>query len=195
AVLPDRRSALRFAGAMMIGAVPFAMAGVVAGLPMFRNILLWAGNPEPWGAAGALRGICATFGLEFGLIDESVRYPLKIVSRFAPLALLVAVAWRARRAGRCVDERLPIIAIALFLVLAPGFAVQYVHYLCPLLFLVDIAAGVAYAWAAGAFLAAAYGQFLVSWLPLTTWHTARLGPAAQVFRALACLTIAAPILP
>jgi hypothetical protein len=49
---------------------------------------------------------------------------------------------------------------SLFLILAPGFGVQYILLVTPFLFLVGLAYGLALAWLGGAFLAIRY------WIPL-----------------------------
>jgi hypothetical protein len=55
---------------------------------------------------------------------------------------------------------------ALFLVLTPGFGVQYVVFAAPLICLVDLAAGAWWGWTSGLFIGAVYWIFLASWAPL-----------------------------
>ena len=59
---------------------------------------------------------------------------------------------------------------ALFLVLAPGFGVQYVVFVLPLLCFVDFPEGVLWGWTSGVFIGAVYWMFRVSWMPLQSWH-------------------------
>jgi hypothetical protein len=51
-------------------------------------------------------------------------------------------------------------------VLAPGFGVQYVVFVAPLLCLVDLPEAIIFGCTAGMFLATVYLMFIVSWVPL-----------------------------
>jgi hypothetical protein len=59
---------------------------------------------------------------------------------------------------------------ALFLVLTPGFGVQYVVFALPLLCVADFAEGVRWGWISGLFIGALYWMFRVSWMPLQSMH-------------------------
>jgi hypothetical protein len=68
--------------------------------------------------------------------------------------------------GRMTMPKQAAVGTALFLLLAPGFGVQYVVFAAPLICLVDPEAGAWWGWASGGFLAAVYSIFMISWQPL-----------------------------
>jgi hypothetical protein len=61
----------------------------------------------------------------------------------------------------------------LFLVLAPGFGVQYVVLIAPLLCLADLRQGIAWGWTSGVFIGWVYLIFIDQWWPahasFTSW--------------------------
>jgi hypothetical protein len=86
--------------------------------------------------------------------------------RYAILLSITAVALVSRFRRRMPMTEQTALGAALFLILAPGFGVQYVIYAAPLLCLVDPAEGILWGWTSGVFIGAVYWIFIVSWMPL-----------------------------
>lgn len=77
-----------------------------------------------------------------------------------------------RREGRATLDayELVFLGFALFLVMAPGFGVQYVGCVAAALIAMDIRRGVVVATTTGIFVAAIYADFMVSWYPAHSLH-------------------------
>jgi len=86
-------------------------------------------------------------------------------------------ATAALAAWRVVDRRAPMdaysmaaLSMCLFLILTPGFGVQYVGVVVPLLLALRIRDGFAVASMAGVFIGLIYLSFVTSWSPISTRH-------------------------
>ena len=100
---------------------------------------------------------------------ENGRYV--VVLAVVALAVLSRRRWHVPITGQCA------IGAALFLILAPGFGVQYVAFVTPLLCLVDLGAGIRWGIASGVFIGYVYWFFVVSWNPIESIFSSRGYPA------------------
>lgn len=133
-----------------------------------HNVVGYGSNAEPWGLL---------------LASLLLPVPLSLVRSFARnvaltgLMMAVGAAWY--RYGKYALSLRPIeavfISMSLFLLLAPGFGVQYCLYPLPGLILCAPQRAIAWSLATGAFLVTVYLKFIVSWSPVLGMHT---GPFA-----------------
>lgn len=168
--LHSKREAQRFVLGLGLGIVPF-LPILWAVPPQFaRNALAYSSNQENWGvrvllgAAGAWRGAqpASLFARAYG-----------VLGRLAILGSVAWVAWSFGPSRRLSVAALTALSVALFLVLAPGFGVQYLVYAAPLLFAVSPWRGFRYACVAGLFAAAVYLSFWDGSRPYLTWFDGR----------------------
>ena len=82
--------------------------------------------------------------------------------------ILGASGWNVYTA-RWNAYQLGAIGCALFLVLTPGFGVQYLIYVCPLLFAVSLGWAIGYATLAGVFAGLVYYSFWDHTVPVRSW--------------------------
>ena len=166
--VPNRRALLRLACGLALGMTPFLPPALTAGQAMYQNMMVYNSRPENWGLMAllnrgvespALRGIC-----------QPLREWWMAAGRYVILLAVVGVALLSRCRRKMPLTEQAALGAALFLVLTPGFAVQYVVLAVPLLCFVDFPEGVRWGWASGVFIGAVYWMYRVSWMPLQSWH-------------------------
>jgi len=167
---PNRRAFLRIAAALAIGVLPFVPIAIAAGPVMFRNLVAYNSNLENWGMLLLLRRLTLISSLHafavpaFNWFRADGRYI--VVAGVLGLGLLSRLRWRLPMAEQLA------IGGALFLVLAPGFGVQYVVLVAPLLCLVDLRMGIVWGWISGVFIGWVYWIFMVQyWPPWSTFYS------------------------
>jgi hypothetical protein len=85
-----------------------------------------------------------------------------VAGRYVVLAAVTGVALLSKfRSSRPMAEQAALGA-ALFLLLTPGFGVQYVIFVAPLLCLVDVPEALRWGWVSGLFIGVVYWTFLVA---------------------------------
>lgn len=172
----DRRDVRRFLAGLAVGALPFVPVIVFAGNKFARNALAYTPVSGEWGLMLLLPSRAAEWYYVWG----------KGVLLAAVAALAVA-SWRWRRWDA---YRLAAITLALFLLLTPGFGVQYTVYVVPVLLAVDLRWGSVYGLLAGACLLVAYAGGWAGGLPLES-RMQRLEPPAPLLGLLAWGVLAA----
>jgi hypothetical protein len=166
---PSRKAFLRIAAALAIGVLPFVPFALAGGSAMFRNVVAYNSSPEHWGIPMLLRGIAKVSSLrDFALPMWSW---FRAEGRYIVVASVLASGLLSRSRLHLPMTELMAIGGALFLVLAPGFGVQYVVLIAPLLCLVDLKAGIAWGWISGAFIGSVYSVFMFQWWPALSKFT------------------------
>jgi Glycosyltransferase family 87 len=161
--LTGRKSLARFTAGLALMALPFAVALAAWGQPFAQHVLGYRSSWENWGFAFLLQRWVEDSGhAAFPVALREVFFASGTFVLFAGAAL-VGVA--ARRSGRIDRYEAAALTMALFLIAAPGFAVQYTIYAGPLLFAVSLRWGALYGLAAGGFAAFVYWVFLEPGLP------------------------------
>ena len=172
--------ARRFAAGLAAAVVPFALVLPNAGDALVRNVFRYASSLELWGVQVWIR-MFQTFP---GLGAEghtALVHGYVAAGRFVLGAALVALAVWTWRVGAAPTRALAA-ATALFLLLAPGFGVQYTVYAAPLAFAFSLRWGIGYGAVAGLYLLLVYGDWLVSTVPLeSTYRTMHVGLAFAGF--------------
>ena len=164
ASLPTIRSLARFTVGCLLGLFTFLPSLVGAGQAMYRNMVEYQPNPESWGLLAALNpavdqaAVADPARAIRSWYIENGRYV--VVLSVIALALVSRRRWHLPITGQCA------VGACLFLILAPGFGVQYVAFVTPLLCLVDLGAGIRWGVASGLFIGYVYWRFVVSWNPI-----------------------------
>ena len=168
---PNRRALLRLIAGLAIGLVPFAAPVLAAGPAMYRNMVAYNSNADNWGLLVLLRSVAHIPGLaDFGgAMVEGYR----TAGRYIVIAAIILVALQCKfRASRPMAEQAALGA-ALFLLFTPGFGVQYVVFVAPLLCLVDVSAALRWGCVSGLFIGLVYWTFRVPSLPLASAFVGR----------------------
>jgi len=154
--LPNRRALLLLTAGLSIGAVPFIGPALEAGPEMYRNMLQYNSNADNWGIPLLLRPSGRSLDPEFSptMLDTYLE-----AGRYVILTGVVLVGLLSRFRGKRPMAEQAALGAALFLLLTPGFGVQYVVFAAPLLCLVDLSAALLWGWASGVFIASVYWHF------------------------------------
>jgi hypothetical protein len=185
--LPGRRAFQRFVAGIALGGIPFIPPALAAAGAMYRNMVAYNSRPDNWGIVALLnRGVDSP---ALRPIIEPIREWWLTVGRYLILLSTTGVALLSRFRGRVPMTQQAALGAALFLVLTPGFGVQYVAFATPLLCMADWRTGAWWGWTSGLFIGAVYGTFLVSWMPLQSvlWGMFPLGASALGMPAWAVL--------
>jgi hypothetical protein len=161
---PSRKAFVWFAAGLAIGLTPFVPLVLVAGDAVYRNMLAYNSLPDTWGLTALFAQAASAQGLRG--VFEPLREWWLVSGRFAILLAVAGVGLVSRFRRRIPMPEQAALGTALFLILAPGFGVQYVVFAAPLLCLVDLPAGAWWGWTSGLFIAEVYWIFVVSWAPL-----------------------------
>lgn len=177
------RAAGRYAAGGILGAAPFFWALTTFGADgrraFLEALLLYRSNLEYWGLELFVRWGHTLLDPVFPPLAVLVRGAGDIYAAYGGEVVMLASAMLAARhvllsvrEGRpALDAyQLVFLGFALFLVLGPGFGVQYVGCVIAPLIAVDIRRGVVVATATGVFITTLYAIFMVRWLPAHSLH-------------------------
>lgn len=175
--------AARFTAGMALGALPFVPILIVAGKGFYRNVLAYKSFVDQWGiplfllqsqSSPRLRGIAQEWTAAYS-----------VFGRYLTLLLPLAVAILAARSNRFDRYQLGALTLALFLIVAPGFGIQYTVAVVPLLFAVEVAAASVYSLVAGLFAAIVYFCFWDGKWPAASRFASQLPMAGALFGLIA----------
>jgi hypothetical protein len=161
----ERRRALTFVGACAIWALPFVPIVLDVPRTFYRQMIGYNSNGHRWGLNALLEPL--------GGVHELFR---RRGRHLVILALCVVgyVGGSRRRWSAC---ELTTLALATFLLLTPGFGVQYTVWVLPVLLAVDLRLGALYGTVAGVFLLAVYTQFWTGTWPAYSLFQGPYAPA------------------
>lgn len=166
---PTRRLFVRFVLGLVIAAAPFIPPLILVSDSFFHNVLGYRSQTVRWGVAYLVIEAQSERPLrsEAVVFWQYYRAIALVLIILLPLALGVVNRMRPRldRAALCA------VCLAIFLVLAPGFGVQYLVVLVPLLLVASVRLSVAYGALAGAFLLLTYVCYSIDYAPraMVTW--------------------------
>jgi hypothetical protein len=161
------RDRFRCSAMAALAIVPFLPTILGAGRAFFRNGVAYNSNPDEWGFLFVLRRL-ATVNRLGPIVLPLQGFFLK-TGRWAIFAAAVAIAIAAR-AGRRSAAQATALVLTAFLVLAPGFGVQYTAWVLPILFAVGpLRVAVSYSLVGGAFLLLTYFHFWRGDFPVFSW--------------------------
>jgi hypothetical protein len=171
------RDYVRFMLGVSLGVIPFIPVLIETGAEFYRNAIAYNSNQDNWGIPFLLRNLSTH--------ERFAPFIAPWVERYSSLGrqlILFSVCVAALVFGpsrRLSAWSLTALCLALFLVLVPGFGVQYLVYVAPMLFAVSPWLGFRYACLAGLFVGAVYLSF---WDGSVPYHTQFAGnfPGATV---------------
>ncbi|MDB5289346.1 MAG: hypothetical protein JWL69_587, partial [Phycisphaerales bacterium] len=149
---------MRFAIGVALGVLPFVPILLLAGRSFAANALAYKSRVDLWGVNYFLLQ-AAGGAADSGPLPAAVLF-YRDFGRYLLLALVAAWSIAARLLPRWNRYEVAAVTLAIFLILAPGFGVQYTVIVLPLMFAARVRFAVIYGLCAGAFLFAAY---LVFW--------------------------------
>jgi hypothetical protein len=172
--------------------IPFIVVWVGAGLSFARNLFAYNSQANRWGVGFAL--------YELYLHEPSRRFALDAMRFYfengrwfilAAVAMLSFFSWR-RRAWDAYE--LAAVTFSIFLVLTPGFGLQYTVIVAPLLLAVGLRVGTIHGLLCGLFLFIAYASAWTGTVPLQSFYDgpfsrAAAGAGAVVWVALLVISI------
>jgi len=176
--VPNRKALLGLTSGLALGVVPFVVPALAAGPAMYRNMVAYNSIPDNWGMVAILKS-CMHIALP-GRFAAAMIGAYLAAGRYAVLASVTAVALLSRFRGRLPMATQAALGAALFLLLTPGFGLQYVVFVAPLLCLVDVPAALRWGWVSGLFIGLVYWSFRVPGTHLASFHTASFPVGASV---------------
>jgi hypothetical protein len=187
AILLSGRQTLRDYGhfilGLSLGVIPFVPVLIEAGPEFYRNAIAYKSNRDNWGIAYLLRTLS-----EHGRFAPLVGPWIERYDTLGRQLIVVSVGAAAIVFGptrRLSAWSLTALCTALFLVLTPGFGVQYSVFAAPVLFAVSPWRGFRYACASGLFVGAVYLCFYNGSMPFHTQLKTAFPAAAVPFGVVA----------
>ena len=175
---PTWRQGIRFVSALALGALPFLPFLVSAGSGFYAHAIAYNSNPDNWGVSFLLNA--AEQNPRFAAITAGLAQIYRSGARYLILGICVVFGFWARWA-RWNSFRLSFLCLAVFLVFAPGFGVQYTVYVVPTLFAISLPQAVLYSWLSGFFILGVYFNFaLLNEYPLRSQFTTAYPPPASL---------------
>lgn len=167
--LPNRAALMQLVSGLAVGVLPFVAPALSAGPAMYRNMVAYNSLPDNWGLLMIMNLLVSSPDL--GKFWEHVRDIYLSAGRYCILAGVAAVALAARYGRKMALTEQAAIGAALFLLLTPGFGVQYVAFVAPLLCFVDVKTAMRWGWVSGVFIGIVYWSFRIPSEHLASFHT------------------------
>lgn len=148
------RDARRFVGGLAVGAIPFIPVLCRQPLGFVENALAYNSSINNWGVMAFLLGGRLIAG-DIDSVSAAAQW-YHGTGRNLLFALIAAWAILARVRGRWTRYEIAAVTFAIFLIIAPGFGVQYLVILVPLMFAVRPRQAFLYSTVAGVFAGTLY---------------------------------------
>jgi hypothetical protein len=149
----------KFAAGAALGLVPFLALYAVIGKTLLANVLGYAASPDLWGIPLML--IENSGNLWDNLAAEPLLLFYQSIGRYVILLSVLALAAANFFLRRWNAYEISALSLAVFLVTTPGFAIQYLVSLVPLMFAIRLRDAMTYSSLAGLFMAVTYYRYLV----------------------------------
>jgi len=178
------REIARFVAGGALGVLPFLPVVWLAGESFVKNAIAYRSNFENWGIPLSIRAL-ASIGRDAhaGALERIAEVSRTVYIRVGPILIVLAVlalaAYARSRRWSSVYERVAL-GLALFLILTPGFGVQYTAILGPVLLAHNRRWGLRWAMYSGLFLFAVYATFYLGGFPLKSTFYSAYRPLAAV---------------
>jgi hypothetical protein len=155
---------LRFFGGFALGCLPLALALLVAP-DFYANVFGYDSQINRWGvSAWALHS-----QRTYPALHQFLTVEYRAAARSLILGVTLSLAFIGRR-RRWSAVRIGTVTMASFLFLTPGFGVQYLVWIVPLLAAVSLRHSAWWAVSAGSFLLLTYDNFMTEEWPLRSIH-------------------------
>lgn len=148
ALCRDRKELLRFLAALTMTSIPFLAMLAIERSVFVRNVLNYQSFIDYWGINLFLKE--ASRQPRFSAVAQTLMYEYFDRGRWILLGAIALLAIAARRKKLSAIEA-SACAAATFLIFTPGFGLQYLAFVTPLLFAVRLAPAVVYGITAGLF--------------------------------------------
>jgi hypothetical protein len=162
---------------LSLGVIPFVPVLIEAFAGFCRNALAYNSNHDNWGIPYFLR--LMSLHPRFAPFAVPWLEAYGAIGRGLILLSVIATPLVFGPTGRLSAWSLTALSLALFLVIAPGFGIQYLVYVAPALFAVSPWLGFRYACLSGLFTGAVYFSFWDGSVPYYTLFVTRF-PAATI---------------
>jgi hypothetical protein len=160
------RDASKFITGLAIMTIPFIPVMIFSGRDFIRYAVAYSSVKDYWGIDQFL--LETAHQPKFARIGWDLLSFYSAIGRYLLAAAVIAFAIIARY-RRLNFYQAAAGAASLFLILAPGFGVQYLIFALPVLLAANFPAGVRYSLLGGAFLFIAYALFWNNKLPIQTY--------------------------
>lgn len=147
------REVFRLGVGLALGLLPFLSVVACCGRLFYQNAIVYNSSPNLWGIVYwlmASQSNPALAALAQSWLDVYLSY-----ARYLILELVALTGVWARSRGWTYYD-LGAVSIALFLIFTPGFGVQYLVWLCPLLFATSLRWATLYSYLGGLFIGLIY---------------------------------------
>ena len=187
AICRTRRGAMQLLGGTALGAVPLLIAWIGIGPAFARHVLAYNPQANRWGVGFVLYELYLNQPTRRAALDL-MRFYFETGRWFilAAVAMLSFFAWRRHAWDAC---ELGALTLSIFLLLTPGFGLQYMGIVAPLLLAVHLTTGTVYGLIAGAFLAVAYASAWTGTVPLYSFFDGPFARSAAVIGLVAWLEL------
>lgn len=152
----ERKEVVRFVAGLSLAILPFIPFLFTAPGDLVRNVFKYTPGANLWGLQAFFIGAQQDKGLAELAAPLAAGYLAAF--RYLFVAAVIAAAIYARR-RRWPVERAAVVPVAAFLILTPGFGIQYTTMVCPLLFAVSVRWGALWASLTGTFAFLVYYSF------------------------------------
>jgi hypothetical protein len=187
------RELLRLGAGLALGIVPFLPFLVTSGRILYFNVVKYNSLQAEWGVMAFVLQTARTAA--FAEYANKVRDVFVLNARYLILLAVIVLSVLAAIRRRPSSYELGALAWALFLVLTPGYGIQYSVCVLPLLFAADRRRAVLYSLSAGAMLFYIYTARLKYVVPLYADLEGTPFPSAAIlFGVLAWCTLVAFVL-
>jgi uncharacterized membrane protein len=163
-LIRTRRELLRFAGGLALASLPFLPILLRAAPSFRRNALEYNSSVQDWGLQLVFMK-CADLFPQVGKYLSLHYVPL---GRYVILGGIVLAGITERLKRRWTSFEVGAVALSLFLILTPGFGIQYAVWPVPLLFAASLRWATLYSLAAGVFVCSVYYAF---WTHTRPWFS------------------------
>lgn len=188
---PTWRQCFRFLLALALGALPFLPFLVSSGTGFYAHAIAYNSNPDNWGIGFFLNS--ALQNPRFAAITVGLAQAYRAYARYLIMGICVILGGLARWRNWSA-YRLSFLCLAVFLVFAPGFGVQYTVYVVPLLFAMSLPQAVAYSLVSGFFILSVYFNFALPGFPLRSQFTGPYPLPTSLFGLVAWMVLIVIIL-
>ena len=160
------REMIRFCSGMVVGLLPLLPIVVCCGGNFYKNAVAYNSQVDNWGIFWFLFR-----GLKIPALKNLVTQIGNIYipsGRYLILGSVVLLSLLHKIQGRQDIYELGALCLAIFLILTPGFGVQYLAIVCPLMFAVNLKWATIYSVLAGVFT---FSIYYVFWLGKIPFHS------------------------
>jgi hypothetical protein len=155
---------LYFTAGLTVGVLPFVPFLVCCGPSFYRNAIAYNSDVQPWGLMLFL--LHSDAYPAFRPLTQPLRAFYVAQGRVLIMGVIVVLSGWAHVRDRWNRYELGAMCFAIFLILTPGFGVQYTVYIVPLLCAVSVRWATLYSIVAGMFISLVYYTFWTGTLPV-----------------------------